>query len=774
MEVALSGISAPGATRRRCRVFHCSASIRGQLTLLPVVIGNALSAQEIVRGRVLSDDGSPVAFAEISTNPLRSVAVTTPDGRFAISVGGCPCRLLARRLGFAPDSVTLSDSRQDAAFRLRRQARALSGVAVEAPFATAMAQTVTATSARAAPAIAESDLFRAIILLPGVSQPIDRNGRVHLAGGASDETAIRLDGHPLQDPFHMLGLFGSIHTAAIDRAEVQVAHLPVDARDHLSGAVDIQTRHASSGVEREAGLGLLSSSFTYVGETSVLHSDLLASVRVAYLDKVLGALRRMSLYKSERFPFYGFHDITLRGGRSFESGRAELLFFSTGDQVTESRFYGLDGYRPFGWGEKLLGGRIEIRRLGWNALVRGSISSAYSRFDERAASLPNWFDNRYDRVSAAISAMRYLRRTELRVGAGIEQWSNRQNWEFGALVRPVLSRKVPQYFSDRQALAVPFTFIAISGDGRAGSLEASVRASRTDSAVSLSPGVRWTSAVSRRVAFSASLERRFQYAGDLAEPASESLRPPQLVLSMPERADVAGLSLSMKRGSDVRVDVQGFAKRYESLMRLVDRPTGISDAEYASGFPRFERLNGDAFGGFAGFQAGGRRGLVQGGYTYQRIELRYPGGNAPPDWDVPHSASFFAVFKLDKRWSASLASHARSGLPSTPVDGRVLVPADGATSPQLGSRYTYGRRNSVRTEPYRRIDASLRRSWLVRRTEWAFSLNVFNIVNRANATDVNYSFLFLCGSSVQSCPGARQRGTPSLPMIPTITVEARW
>jgi hypothetical protein len=42
-----------------------------------------------------------------------------------------------------------------------------------------------------------------------VSQPNDLKGRIHLAGGSSDETGVRLDGHPLQDPFHLLGLFGA-------------------------------------------------------------------------------------------------------------------------------------------------------------------------------------------------------------------------------------------------------------------------------------------------------------------------------------------------------------------------------------------------------------------------------------------------------------------------------------------------------------------------------------------------------------------------------------
>jgi hypothetical protein len=755
----------------------CSGAKRGRfcatlgLVVVAIVAPLRTESQVLLRGRVLDSDGNAVPFARIVEASAQAHATSGLDGAFSLHVPTCPCQLFARRIGFAADSAVFTASDTSVRFHLRRQSGVLTPVSVEAPLATPLAQTVTTASVRTAPAVAEADLFRAIVLLPGVTQPFDRSGRVHLAAGASDETSIRLDGHPLQDPFHMFGLFGAVNVAALESAEIRMNHVPVESRDHLSGGIEIESRKPGPKAERELTVGILSSGFTHVGQHERHGVDALVSVRITYLDKVLAALKRTSIYRGDRFPYYGFRDAVVRVGKALPTGRAELTLFSTADRVTDGRYYGLRGYEPFQWGETLLGTRLTRQRGSWWLEARGSFSTAYSRFDERVTENPNWFETRYDRSSTAFSLQRSGGATT-KLGFGLDYWSQRELWSFGPLTRPILSTRLGQQYDSAKDLAVAHTYLSHTVPVAGGELNASFRSSRTDSRSTAEPGFRWLWEMAGNASVTISGERRYQFRGDLVHPDVETLRPPQQLSANPERADVVGIGVTWRPRSGMQIGVQGFGKRYRSLHRLVDRSPGTTTEEYTASFPQSERLDGNASGFFGSVIAESRAMTVHATYTYQRVRLMYVDGQAPADWDVPHSLTVVAVRRIRERWFLSTAAQLRSGLPSTPVAARILMPAGDANGPEVGFRYVYGERNSVRAEPFRRVDLGLQRRSSSSTREWTVTLNVINAFLWANPVDINYS-RFFCTRS----PGCHAVGAPgktSLPLIPSVAIEVRW
>lgn len=156
-----------------------------------------------VAGRVVDEDGRPIAGATVEVPSGFLTAETDADGRFVLRLPPGPTRLLVRRIGYA---TTHADIVVDAAgtapvtIRMRADPIALRGISVDAPRMPPLGRTVTTTTVRQVPPLTEPDVFRAVVLLPAITQPNDLKGRIHLAGGASDETGVRLDGPPSRTP----------------------------------------------------------------------------------------------------------------------------------------------------------------------------------------------------------------------------------------------------------------------------------------------------------------------------------------------------------------------------------------------------------------------------------------------------------------------------------------------------------------------------------------------------------------------------------------------
>ncbi|MGI8402666.1 MAG: hypothetical protein ACR2NS_13855, partial [Gemmatimonadaceae bacterium] len=193
-----------------------------------------------------------------------------------------------------------------------------------------LAQTVTISTVRQVPPLGEPDIFRAVVLLPGVSQPNDLKGRIHLAGGPSDETGVTLDGHPLQDPFHLLGVLGAFNVAALERADVLLHHVPIESDRRLSGIISLESRRSAVPVS-EGVLGLLSSSATTVRPGSIGGITILASGRVTYLDKALRLLGDHVNLGADEATLLGYHDFLLRTNKTWKTGSIEAINFITKD-----------------------------------------------------------------------------------------------------------------------------------------------------------------------------------------------------------------------------------------------------------------------------------------------------------------------------------------------------------------------------------------------------------------------------------------------------------
>jgi hypothetical protein len=277
------------------------------------------------------------------------------------------------------------------------------------------------------------------------------------------------------------------------------------------------------------------------------------------------------------------------------------------------------------------------------------------------------------------------------------------------------------------------------------------------------------------------IERRYQFQGNVEEPASFTIRPFEVLLRTQRSADVVGGSLTLGPASigPAKIGlfrIEGFSKRYHNQVHLLGRRYGESDLTYAARFPDVEPVPGTAVGALLSTSVQlGSRLRYQASYTLQRVRQTYGGETAPTSWDIPQQTSMFASFDLSRRWTLDAVYQAHTGIPLTPVAARILVPGSNTVA---GPGFASGERNSLRTPMYQRLDLSAQRKWRTRGgKEWTLSLHVLNALRSTNPIGVDwdqyYAWRALQLSGV-SRGGSGEFLQPSLPLLPSIGVRVQW
>src|SRR5688572_2201443 len=87
----------------------------------------------------------------------------------------------------------------------------------------------------------ESDVLRAVRLLPGVNARNDFSVGMDVRGGESDQNLVLLDGFPIYNPFHMGGLFGAFVEPMVDRVDFLTGGFPASYGGRLSSVLDVHS-----------------------------------------------------------------------------------------------------------------------------------------------------------------------------------------------------------------------------------------------------------------------------------------------------------------------------------------------------------------------------------------------------------------------------------------------------------------------------------------------------------------------------------------------------
>lgn len=89
--------------------------------------------------------------------------------------------------------------------------------------------------------LGESDVMKAIQLMPGVQAGVDGSAGLYIRGGSPDQNLILLDGTPVYNVDHMFGFFSVFTPEAIKKVTLFKSSFPARFGGRLSSVIDVRT-----------------------------------------------------------------------------------------------------------------------------------------------------------------------------------------------------------------------------------------------------------------------------------------------------------------------------------------------------------------------------------------------------------------------------------------------------------------------------------------------------------------------------------------------------
>lgn len=218
----------------------------------------------------------------------------------------------------------------------------------------------------------EVELFRMVELMPGVQSGSDGLGGLHVRGGGADQNLILMDGVPIYNPSHSLGVFSVFNSEAIQSVQLYKGAFPARYGGRLSSVMDVRTREGN--LKEWSGsikAGLVTSSARIEGPIIKDKASILITARRTLLDNFIqdrtAKSKAADPYFQETFgvPLQGFSNYNfydLNGKLNFSFNKKDKFYFSYyngGDKFLDEDFIQDAPFRDFKYSDK------EIQKYNW-------------------------------------------------------------------------------------------------------------------------------------------------------------------------------------------------------------------------------------------------------------------------------------------------------------------------------------------------------------------------------------------------------------------------
>jgi len=184
--------------------------------------------------------------------------------------------------------------------------------------------------------LGETDVLKAIQLLPGVQSGSEGNSGLYVRGGSPDQNLILLDGTPVYNANHLFGFFSVFNSDAIKNVNLTKGGFPARFGGRLSSVLEINMKEGNNKeFKGKATIGLISSKFTLEGPIIKNKTSFIVSLRRTYID----LLARPFMPKDNKGGYF-FYDINAKVNHTFSKDDRVFLSIYTGDD----KFYADNSY----------------------------------------------------------------------------------------------------------------------------------------------------------------------------------------------------------------------------------------------------------------------------------------------------------------------------------------------------------------------------------------------------------------------------------------------
>lgn len=151
----------------------------------------------------------------------------------------------------------------------------------------------------------ESDVFRAIQMLPGVLTSSQISSGLYIRGGSPDQNLVLLDGSTVYNPSHLFGFISSFNSDAIKDVDLIKGGYPAEFGSRMSSVINITQKDGNrKEFEGLANIGVISSKLAIEGP--ILNGSWFLSGRRTYFDLIKGILPADD---ENPLPDFGFYDL---------------------------------------------------------------------------------------------------------------------------------------------------------------------------------------------------------------------------------------------------------------------------------------------------------------------------------------------------------------------------------------------------------------------------------------------------------------------------------
>ncbi len=741
---------------------------------------DAASALPLSGARVVLEPRTGGAFPAPSPGASAFIqatrtAVTDSAGRYRFAnVPPGEYRLHVQRLGYRSTSVGVDlrgagDSRVSVG--LDMEAVALQPLEVSAPASTLTSRTN--TYARAAPralegdlriqaermrqsrhlssdvravthadvtegiTLGETDLFRALQRLPGVTTRDDYTSELWTRGAPWDHSRVLFDGLPLFNPLHALGMFSGVNPDAVGAASFHPGVQPASAGGGAAGLVDLQSRRGGGeGLRGFGELSLVSARLALDKEILNGRGAWMIAARRTYLDWLTLGIEKLTDEPYTALP-YSFADVAGRFDYQIDSTRTlEVSGLWEYDKVARDLPDLIHGNRIV-WGNKA--GRITLAAPLAGGQARHTVG--LSRFASRISERPIPEDIPFDEGRLPNSA------NSIWFGSAGSEWAlPGAPWSVGYRLEahgsnyegPGLNPYLGEVLEDTLAMNSLLAVGVLWGERRwkpwqPVTVDAGIRMElgegvRNAGPIRLAPRISARYQTSTAVSLSAGLGRGYQYEQSLSGRTAwfdSGFELPTWNLwllagdSIPAiRSDIATFGAETWIGSSWIAAVNAYS-RWQSGLAVPDPTPGI-----VLNRPLFVMAEGEARGiEFSARRLTGRW-TASLAYSYGISELEAAGLRYPAPTERRHVLDATSMLRLGSSVRLGAAYTAASGAPYTRVHlGGFFEPDQPPRAEAPSSR---------RGPAYGSLDVLAEWNHSFRRWELGAYLQVRNALNRSN------------------------------------------
>lgn len=185
--------------------------------------------------------------------------------------------------------------------------------------------------------LGESDVLKALQLMPGVQSGTEGTSGMYVRGGGPDQNLILLDGIPIYNADHLFGFFSVFNPDAISNVTLIKGGFPAHYGGRLSSVIDIRLKEGNLKEFKGSGsVGLISSRLMLEGPLVKDKTSFMISARRTYIDILARPIIRIinNQTGNKGTAGYYFYDANVKLNHKFSSkDRLYLSAYSGRDKL---------------------------------------------------------------------------------------------------------------------------------------------------------------------------------------------------------------------------------------------------------------------------------------------------------------------------------------------------------------------------------------------------------------------------------------------------------